>query len=65
MKLSPEDFYGQLSISRIVAQGHHERLRPQYPVDLTIIVIVLVWGFVLKSTNSEVHKNIDHMANSG
>jgi amino acid transporter len=33
-------------------------------VGLAIIVVGLIWGFVLKSTNPEAYKNIGHMVNN-
>ena len=34
-------------------------------VGLAVIVVGLVWGFVLKSTNPTAYKNIGHMVNDG
>ncbi|MGB8312869.1 MAG: APC family permease, partial [Aestuariivirga sp.] len=33
-------------------------------VGLAIILVGLIWGFVLKSTNPEAYKNIGHMVNN-
>ncbi|TIW85739.1 MAG: APC family permease, partial [Mesorhizobium sp.] len=34
-------------------------------VGLAILIVGLIWGFVLKSTNPKAYANIGHMVNEG